>query len=180
MQSPTLSRRELLVASGAMAATLALLSNRFAYAAPLKQGDEVLPWLDQPVDAHGNRSQGIGHRGNSGPNLDADILQCCHPSRIGCVEMEDHNLNGGSGILGGHGGVDMGVNSDGANGWRRHGQEEIEVKGLVRQRLDLRNAHADRGGGSSATPSTPSPPALLTAATSSGRATKPIPAPTNG
>ncbi|MCB0189937.1 MAG: molybdopterin-dependent oxidoreductase, partial [Caldilineaceae bacterium] len=50
MQSPTISRRELLVAGGATAATLALPSNRFAYATPLKQGDEVLPWLDQPAE----------------------------------------------------------------------------------------------------------------------------------
>lgn len=50
MQSPTLSRRELLVAGGATAATLALLNSRFAQAAPLRQGDEVLPWLDQPAE----------------------------------------------------------------------------------------------------------------------------------
>ena len=50
MQKPTLSRRELLVGGGATLASLALLNSRFASAAPLKQGEEVLPWLDQPEE----------------------------------------------------------------------------------------------------------------------------------
>ena len=50
MQNHTLSRRELLVAGGATLATMALFNTRFASAAPLKQGDEVLPWLDQPEE----------------------------------------------------------------------------------------------------------------------------------
>ncbi|MEZ4866585.1 MAG: sulfite oxidase [Caldilineaceae bacterium] len=50
MQGPTLSRRELLAAGGATVAALALLNQRFAAAAPLRQGDEVLPWLDQPEE----------------------------------------------------------------------------------------------------------------------------------
>ncbi|MBE7551571.1 MAG: molybdopterin-dependent oxidoreductase [Anaerolineales bacterium] len=50
MQHPTLSRRELLVAGGATLATLALFNARFATAAPLQPGDEVLPWLDQPEE----------------------------------------------------------------------------------------------------------------------------------
>ncbi|MEZ4618441.1 MAG: hypothetical protein R2867_23405 [Caldilineaceae bacterium] len=50
MQEPTLSRRELLATGGATVATLALLNHRFAAAAPLKRGDEVLPWLDQPEE----------------------------------------------------------------------------------------------------------------------------------
>lgn len=50
MQHPTLSRRELLVAGGATLATMALFNSRFAAAAPLRQGDEVLPWLDQPEE----------------------------------------------------------------------------------------------------------------------------------
>ncbi|MCB0214660.1 MAG: molybdopterin-dependent oxidoreductase, partial [Anaerolineae bacterium] len=50
MQSPTLSRRELLVAGGATMATMALLNARLAQAAPLRQGDVVLPWLDQPEE----------------------------------------------------------------------------------------------------------------------------------
>ena len=49
MQNPTLSRRELLVAGGAALTSMALFNSRFASAAPLKQGDEVLPWLDQPA-----------------------------------------------------------------------------------------------------------------------------------
>jgi DMSO/TMAO reductase YedYZ molybdopterin-dependent catalytic subunit len=48
MKNRTLSRRELLIAGGATIATMALLNSRLAVAAPLKQGDEVLPWLDQP------------------------------------------------------------------------------------------------------------------------------------
>jgi DMSO/TMAO reductase YedYZ molybdopterin-dependent catalytic subunit len=48
MQNRTLSRRELLVAGSATLATMALFNSRFAAAAPLMQGDEVLPWLDQP------------------------------------------------------------------------------------------------------------------------------------
>jgi DMSO/TMAO reductase YedYZ molybdopterin-dependent catalytic subunit len=50
MQKATLSRRQLLIASGATLATLALFDTRFAQAAPLKQGDEVIPWLDQPAE----------------------------------------------------------------------------------------------------------------------------------
>jgi DMSO/TMAO reductase YedYZ molybdopterin-dependent catalytic subunit len=50
MQKATLSRRQLLIASGATLATLALFDSRFAQAAPLKQGDEVIPWLDQPAE----------------------------------------------------------------------------------------------------------------------------------
>jgi DMSO/TMAO reductase YedYZ molybdopterin-dependent catalytic subunit len=50
MQNPTLSRRELLVAGGATLATMALLNSRLASAAPLQQGDEVIPWLDQPEE----------------------------------------------------------------------------------------------------------------------------------
>ena len=50
MQNLTLSRRQLLAAGGATVATLALLNNRFAQAAPLRQGDEVIPWLDQPAE----------------------------------------------------------------------------------------------------------------------------------
>lgn len=49
-ESPVSSRRELLAATGASVATLALLNNRFAFAAPLKQGEEVLPWLDRPAE----------------------------------------------------------------------------------------------------------------------------------
>lgn len=49
MSSPTLSRRSLLAAGGATMATLAVMNTRFpAIAAPLKQGDEVLSWIDQP------------------------------------------------------------------------------------------------------------------------------------
>ena len=48
----------------------------------------------------------------------------------------------------------------------------------VRARIcAIRSANA--GGGSGATPSTPRPPASETAATSSGNATNPMPAPTN-
>ena len=43
MQNPTLSRRQLLAAGGATVATVALLNCRFASAAPLRPGDEVLP-----------------------------------------------------------------------------------------------------------------------------------------
>jgi DMSO/TMAO reductase YedYZ molybdopterin-dependent catalytic subunit len=50
MQNPTLSRRELLVAGGATLTTMALFSSRFAQAAPLKQGDVAIPWLDQPQE----------------------------------------------------------------------------------------------------------------------------------
>jgi DMSO/TMAO reductase YedYZ molybdopterin-dependent catalytic subunit len=50
MQDRKLSRRELLIAGGATLATMALLNPRLAFAAPLKQGDEVLPWLDQPEE----------------------------------------------------------------------------------------------------------------------------------
>lgn len=50
MQNPTLSRRELLIGGGATLATMALFNTRFAAAAPLQQGDEVLPWLDQPEE----------------------------------------------------------------------------------------------------------------------------------
>lgn len=50
MQNRTLSRRELLVAGSATLATVALLNSRFASAAPLKQGEEVIPWLDQPAE----------------------------------------------------------------------------------------------------------------------------------
>jgi DMSO/TMAO reductase YedYZ molybdopterin-dependent catalytic subunit len=50
MKRPTLSRRELLTAGGAAIATTAFLNNRWVSAAPLKQGDEVLPWIDQPED----------------------------------------------------------------------------------------------------------------------------------
>jgi DMSO/TMAO reductase YedYZ molybdopterin-dependent catalytic subunit len=50
MQKPTLSRRELLVAGSAVLATMALFNARFAAATPLKQGEEVLPWLDQPQE----------------------------------------------------------------------------------------------------------------------------------
>jgi DMSO/TMAO reductase YedYZ molybdopterin-dependent catalytic subunit len=50
MQDRKLSRRELLVAGGATIATMALLNSRVAFAAPLRQGDEVLPWLDQPEE----------------------------------------------------------------------------------------------------------------------------------
>ena len=49
MPTPTLSRRQLLAGSATIA-TLALLNQRFAQAAPLRQGDEVLPWLDQPAE----------------------------------------------------------------------------------------------------------------------------------
>ncbi len=49
MNNPTLSRRELLAAGGATVATLAVLNSRFpALATPLKEGDEVLTWVDQP------------------------------------------------------------------------------------------------------------------------------------
>lgn len=49
MKNLSLSRRDFLAAGGAAVATLAVLNNGFAsYAAPLKQGDEVLSWLDQP------------------------------------------------------------------------------------------------------------------------------------
>ncbi len=50
MQNPTVSRRTFLAAGGATVATLALLNNRFAEAAPLQQDEEVLPWLDQPAE----------------------------------------------------------------------------------------------------------------------------------
>lgn len=50
MQKPTLTRRELLIGGGATLATLALLNSRLASAAPLRQGEEVLPWLDQPEE----------------------------------------------------------------------------------------------------------------------------------
>lgn len=50
MQQSTLSRRELLVAGGATLATMVLFQARFAQAAPLHQGDEILPWLDQPEE----------------------------------------------------------------------------------------------------------------------------------
>ena len=48
MQNSKLSRRELMIAGSATLATLTLLNTRFASAAPLKQGQEVIPWLDQP------------------------------------------------------------------------------------------------------------------------------------
>lgn len=50
MQNSTLSRRELLVAGGATLATMALFNARLAQAAPLRQGEVVLPWLDQPAE----------------------------------------------------------------------------------------------------------------------------------
>jgi DMSO/TMAO reductase YedYZ molybdopterin-dependent catalytic subunit len=50
MQNHTLSRRELLVAGGATLATMALLNSRLAQAAPLRQGEVVIPWLDQPEE----------------------------------------------------------------------------------------------------------------------------------
>lgn len=50
MKDPILSRRALFAAGGATLATLTLLNRRFAYVAPLKQGDEALPWLDQPAE----------------------------------------------------------------------------------------------------------------------------------
>ncbi|GIK39141.1 MAG: hypothetical protein BroJett011_29740 [Chloroflexota bacterium] len=50
MQKSTLSRRELLAAGGATLATMALFNARFAVAAPLQPGDEILPWLDQPEE----------------------------------------------------------------------------------------------------------------------------------
>jgi len=50
MQNPTLSRRDLLAAGGATLAGLALLNSRFAYAAPLQAGEEVIPWLDQMTE----------------------------------------------------------------------------------------------------------------------------------
>ncbi len=50
MQNSKLSRRELMIAGSATLATLTLLNTRFASAAPLKQGDEVIPWLDQPEE----------------------------------------------------------------------------------------------------------------------------------
>ena len=49
MQNRKLTRRELLVAGSATVA-MALLNSRLAYAVPLKEGEEVLPWLDQPAD----------------------------------------------------------------------------------------------------------------------------------
>jgi len=48
--STTISRRQFLAAGSATAATLALLNSRFAQAAPLRQGDEVIPWIDQPAE----------------------------------------------------------------------------------------------------------------------------------
>jgi DMSO/TMAO reductase YedYZ molybdopterin-dependent catalytic subunit len=50
MQNSKLSRRELMIAGSATLATLTLLNTRFASAAPLKQGEEVIPWLDQPEE----------------------------------------------------------------------------------------------------------------------------------
>lgn len=50
MDHHTLSRRQLLVAGGASLATLAVLNARFASAAPLRQGEQVIPWLDQPEE----------------------------------------------------------------------------------------------------------------------------------
>ena len=50
MKTPKLSRRELLVGGSATVASLAMLNSRMAFAAPLKQGEEVLPWIDQPGD----------------------------------------------------------------------------------------------------------------------------------
>jgi DMSO/TMAO reductase YedYZ molybdopterin-dependent catalytic subunit len=47
MQNRKLTRRELLVAGSATVA-MALLNSHLAYAVPLKQGEEVIPWLDQP------------------------------------------------------------------------------------------------------------------------------------
>ena len=48
MQTPKLSRRELLATGGATLAGLALLNARFvSAAAPLQDAAEVLPWLDQ-------------------------------------------------------------------------------------------------------------------------------------
>jgi DMSO/TMAO reductase YedYZ molybdopterin-dependent catalytic subunit len=46
----TLSRRQLLISGGAALATFAMLNSRFAQAAPLRQGEEVIPWLDQMVE----------------------------------------------------------------------------------------------------------------------------------
>ena len=48
--STTISRRQFLAAGSATAATLALLNSRFAQAAPLRQGEEVIPWTDQPAE----------------------------------------------------------------------------------------------------------------------------------
>lgn len=48
MRNSKLSRREMLIAGSATLATLTVLNTRFAAAAPLKQGEDVIPWLDQP------------------------------------------------------------------------------------------------------------------------------------
>jgi len=51
MLNSTLSRRDLLKTGSATVATLAILNNRFAAeAAPIKQGEEVLLWIEQPAD----------------------------------------------------------------------------------------------------------------------------------
>jgi DMSO/TMAO reductase YedYZ molybdopterin-dependent catalytic subunit len=50
MERHTLSRRDLFAAGGATLAGLALLDTRFASAAPLQAGVEVLPWLDQMTE----------------------------------------------------------------------------------------------------------------------------------
>jgi DMSO/TMAO reductase YedYZ molybdopterin-dependent catalytic subunit len=48
MRQPTMSRRDLLVQGGVALTGLALLNNiKFAQAAPLQPGEEVIPWLDQ-------------------------------------------------------------------------------------------------------------------------------------
>jgi DMSO/TMAO reductase YedYZ molybdopterin-dependent catalytic subunit len=50
MDNHTLSRRELFATGGATLAGLALLNARFASAAPLQAGEEVIPWLDQMTE----------------------------------------------------------------------------------------------------------------------------------
>ncbi len=51
MNHPELSRRTLLKGGSMALAGMALLNSRwYAQAAPLKQGEEVLPWLDQPAE----------------------------------------------------------------------------------------------------------------------------------
>ena len=51
MKNPMLSRRTLLTAGSATLAGLALLNVRFAHAAPVQAGEEVIPWLDQPPES---------------------------------------------------------------------------------------------------------------------------------
>ena len=51
MEKHTISRRDVMLAGGAMVAGLAFLRlDRLVAAAPLEQGEELVPWLDQPAE----------------------------------------------------------------------------------------------------------------------------------